>query len=442
MLYLKSVLVYFIVVIVYLSRATSRQVIDPNKWFVIIFSFLLVVHFTFDVKYAAGNKYSALPYFLICFFSILWGTKVGFRTACRKSFRSVSKIGIGGLAYISFISSLFLVVDIIRNNSLLTLGTRIEDFQISIIGLIANLFSGLGLVPWLAYLYRFLMRGGKMPVCSFLSLFAFLSYDIVTGGRQTLFASVISSIVMVAWCLKRKKELKIQNKIRIPKSFYFVLVLLLSYFLIVSSVRTVVLDTDERISSLEYVFSADIGDETEELINKLGPLSSIYTEFGLYYSHELNRLDILLKYYKEPVYFFPFEMSYISRRIPVLAKEGDRLWKSQEYIFGSKVDFYAHTWSTFLGNYYVNYGLIGSVFACFITGLIMGRFRKRFDEKHKLVLLIRLCTLIGGIFIAIEFSPFSQMTWFVCMLFTSLFDVKMKGMLNEKENEDYPIVVN
>lgn len=438
MLYLISVIAYFVVVVVYLIRTSSRQVINPNKWFVIIFSFLLVVHFTFDVKYSAGNKYSALPYFLICIFSVLWGTRVGYKYIINKGpFTYLLKINIKSLAYLSFISSIFLIVDILRNNSLLVLGTRIDDFQISIVGLIANLFSGLGLIPWLALLYAFMIRGVKMPVYSFLSLFAFLSYDIVTGGRQTMFASIISSIVMAAWCLKKKKEASIQTKIVLPKSFYIVFVLLISYFLVVSSVRTVVLDTDERISSLEYVFSADIGDDTEKLINKLGPLSSIYTEFGLYYSHELNRLDISLKNYEAPVYIFPFEMSYITRRIPFLAEEGDRLWKTQERIFGSKVDFYAHTWSTFLGNYLVDYGLIGSIIACFITGLIMGKFRRRFEEKYKLILLIRLCTLMGGIFIAIEFSPLSQMTWFVCILFSSLFDIKMDKNLHEMSECNY-----
>ena len=425
MLYLISLILYVIAVTRYIIKSSPRKLVNPNTWIVIIYSFLLIVHFTFDVKFNAGNKYSALPYFSVCLFALIWGVSNGYKkTTKNKSYRSYAIFNIRRVAYLSFFASLVLIVDIIRNNNILLIGARIEDFEISLIGVLANFFAGLGLIPWLAQLYLFLLKNKSLPLFSFLSLFAFVAYDIVTGGRQTLFAAIISTIVMVAWCIKVRKQSICVQKIKIPKGIYVAAILFSSYFLVVSSIRTIVQDTDERISSLEYVFSATIGDETKDLIPKLGPLSSIYTEFGMYYSHELNRLDILLDYYNEPVYFIPFEMSFITRRIPFLSEIGNKQWKKQEQIFGSRVDFFSHTWSTFLGNFYVDYGFFGSIFMCFISGLLMGRFRRRFENTNEAILLVRLCVLMGGIFISIEFSPLSQLPWVVCMFFSSFFNLK------------------
>ncbi len=380
MIFVVSLLIYILIVAIILYKISANKLLNPNTWILIIYSFLLTVHFTFDVKYNAGNKYAVLPYFLISIFSVICGTNCGRMSRINTIFKYITSFNIKKMAFLSTAASIILIIDILRNNSIVELGTRIDDFKISIIGTIASAIAGLGLIPWLALLYRYLICKGKLPYYSFLSLFAFVSYDIVTGGRQTLFASIIATFVMISWCLKKRKEHRISYRLKIPKSVYIAVLIFISYFLIVSAVRTSLSEEDTRVRYLEYVYSAKLGQETREFISDLGPLSDIVTEFGFYYSQELNRLDIMLDYYEPQVYFIPFEMSYITRRFPAIREIGDKQWAAQEKVF-SKVDFFAHSWSTFLGNYYSNYGFLGAIIACFITGLIMGRFQKDFILK-------------------------------------------------------------
>lgn len=402
---------------------SAKQILNPNTWVIIIYSFLLVVHFSFDIKYNAGNKYSVLPYFLICIFSLIIGTKFGRLTVLSPVYHYIKSFSVKKLAFLSIIFSIILIIDIFRNNSIITLGTRIDDFNISFIGSIASIFSGLGIIPWLVYLYNYLINGKQLPYYSLLALFAFISYDVVTGGRQTIMASFISSLVMLVWCLKRRKAMHYSFKLKIPKSIYVAGGIFISYLLIVSTARTTLMDSDSRVRYLEHVYSAKVGNETKDLINNLGPFSDIVTEFGFYYSQELNRLDIMLDYYDGPIYFFPMEMSYIVRRIPPLEEIANDLWRKQEIVF-SKVDFFSHSWSTFLGNYYSNFGLFGSIIMCFFSGLIMGRFQETFMLKKNVILLVRLCILMGGIFISIGFSPLSQLSWFSCLVYSSFFNIK------------------
>lgn len=440
MIYVISLVIFVIIVIISLFKLSARQILNPNLWVIIFYSFLLIVHFTFDVKYSAGNKYAALPYFLICIFSVMIGIKYGKRENLSPIYSYLKSFSAKRMAFVSFFFSVILIIDILRNNTILSLGARIDDFKISLIGTCASMFAGLGLVPWLVYLHNFLIKGNKLPYYALLSLFAFISYDIVTGGRQTIFASIVATLVMVCWCLKRRKLIQNPPKIKIPKSVYVAVGIFVAYILLVSTARTVLSDTDSRARYLEYVYYAKVGDETKEFLNKLGPFSDIVTEFGFYYSQELNRLDIMLDYYDAPVYFFPMEMSYIVRRVPDLEEIANDLWQQQELVF-SKVNFFAHSWSTFIGNYFVNFGIFGSIIICFITGLIMGGFQKSFELKHRLILLVRLCILMGGIFTSIGFSPLSQLPWFSCIVFCSFFNVYTKSatckrpkMTNRKGN--------
>lgn len=423
MIFVISLIIFIIISLLSILKISAKQVLNPNTWVIIIYSFLLVVHFSFDIKYAAGNKYLVLPYFFTCIFSIMIGTKLGRLIRLSPVYHYIKSFSAKKMAFISFFFSVILIIDIFRNNSIITFGSRIDDFKISFIGTIASVFSGLGLIPWLAYLHNYLIKGRNLPYYSLLSLFAFISYDVVTGGRQTIFASLISTFVMLCWCLKRRKLIRHSFKLKIPKSIYIAGGVFMSYLIIVSTARTVLSDSDNRVRYLEYVYSARVGNETKDFLNNLGPLSDIVTEFGFYYSQELNRLDIMLEYYDAPVYFFPMEMSYVVRRIPILEETANDLWRQQEIVF-SKVNFYAHSWSTFMGNYYVNFGLFGSIIVCFITGLIMGRFQEAYELKQRLILLVRLCILMGGIFISIGFSPLSQLPWFSCMVYCSFFNIK------------------
>lgn len=423
MTYLISMILFIIIVCIIIKRISYNNIIDISFWIIIFYSFFLIVHFTFGVEYKSGNALRALPYFLLGTFAVLLGIKKGEKITKRKRI-ILHVFNAKKILYLTFVFSIILMYDIYKNNTILLIGSRIEDFQISTIGTIANIIASFGLIPWLGYIYNFITKNKKFPLYSFLGLFAFIAYDLITGGRQTIFISLLSTSVMFIYSYKKKKYIHPNFKLNIPYSVYGIFIIIFLFLFTVSSNRTKITSIDFKIEYLENFFSADIDNNTEKLIRELGPFGDIYTEFGLYYSHELNRLDILLENYDKFPTCFPSEMGYFVRRIPGLEDIINEYWIYQEKLFEGRNNFSVHTWGTFLTNYIINYGKIGAILACFITGLIIGRFQKKFYDSQSLSYLIRQCILVSSVFISLEFSPLYLLSLFSTILFSTFFDIK------------------
>lgn len=421
MLFILSILFFCAIVLHIACKKTSLNVIKPDFWLIVFFLFLFITHLTFGVTYDAGNVLYAIPFVCVSLMLVLYGNKLGRRNKTKRVV-VYKNVNVRRLALISIISSVVLVYDILRNNGMFSLGTRLDDFKISSIGTIANILSGLGLVAWLFFLQSYVVNGGKLPLLSVGALSSFVVYDIVTGGRQTIAISFFSSLAILLWSVKFRKEKGIHSKLRFPFPIVAVVCVFLGYLIVVSSVRRVFSSPEHRIEYMESFFAADLNDETESLIIKSGAFGDIFSEFGLYYSHELYRLSLLLEYYHDSPAFFPLEMSYITRRFPKLQAKADSSWATQEYILEHRVHFSAHTWSTFLGNFLMDFGILGTFFVCLICGYVMGAIWKAYQDRRSVFLLIRVCVLIGGLFVSIEFNPLSQISWFSCLLFLTFFE--------------------
>ena len=96
----------------------------------------------------------------------------------------------------------------------------------------------------------------------------------------------------------------------------------------------------------------------------------------------------------------------------------DNSWKAEERAL-NKGQLDPHTWGTFISAYIMDFGRIGTVLFCFLTGLLYGRMLKfRDDDAFYYVKASLICA--GAVF-SIQFSPFSELCWVTPLVITSFF---------------------
>jgi hypothetical protein len=176
----------------------------------------------------------------------------------------------------------------------------------------------------------------------------------------------------------------------------------------------------DNVSVYEKEFNATTSESTINLANSLGGFTDIYLESSYYYSHELIRLDLLYQFYDYPPLFGLSQMSYFERRLQwLIGKQGDISWDQQVFALEEKGRFSSHTWSTFIGNFIVDFGRIGTLFACVFFGFLIGIIYRRFKENESPKTIIRQCIICTGIVFSIQFSPISELIYFTPLLFCS-----------------------
>ncbi|MFH6963247.1 hypothetical protein ACHRVK_12700 [Flavobacterium plurextorum] len=393
-------------------------------WLFCAYGFLLITHFFSGIVYNYGDLYRILPYFIVCLFLVYSGHEVG-RTFRIQSIGKVLNVKLRTIGYLSVFGSVIYIYDIFRMNSI-SFGSRIEDLSISPLGVIGNAMSGLSLLVWLYSLYFYKIEKIKISAIAYLSVMAYVAGGVLSAGRQAVIILVISSVILLIWSSKKNKEnLKNASVMEVKKSpkpwgVYVLVSLFISYFLFISEVRSGLSNIFDKITVYEQGYNATTSERTLNLANNLGGFTDIYLESCYYYSHELIRLDLLYQYYDYPPLFGLSQMSYLERRFQwLVGKQGDISWDKQVFALEEKGRFSSHTWSTFIGNFIVDFGRVGTLFACFFMGLIIGIIYRRFKVCESPKRIIRLCIICTGTVFSIQFSPISELIYFTPLLFCS-----------------------
>jgi hypothetical protein len=393
-------------------------------WLLFAYGFLLITHFFSGIKYQFGNIYRILPYFLICLFLLYFGHVIG-RTLSTKSFYKVRSVKVQSVGLLSVCSSLIFILELLRLNDI-NLGTRIDDLTISTLGTIGNAFSGLSLLVWLYSLYYYKIDRIKIPLISYFCVLGYVAGGVLSAGRQSIIILCISSIILLIWSSKKSKEDFKKNpnnfveKSSRPWGVYFIFFLFSSYFIFISAVRSGITDLYDKNVVYEKGFNSTTTETTKNVASFLGGLSDIYIESSYYYSHELIRLDLLYQYYDYPPLFGLGQMTYLERRLQwLIGKQGEASWNQEVIALEDKGRFSSHTWSTFIGNFIVDFGRIGTLFACLFFGLILGVLYRRFKENDCPRTVIRQCVICTGIVFSIQFSPISELIYFIPLVASS-----------------------
>jgi hypothetical protein len=398
-------------------------------WLIVAYGFLLLTHFSSGIVYNFGNIYSILPYFSICLFLLLIGHLTG-RTIKLKPLNKHLNISLNKVGYFSVFGSVIYIYDLLRLNTI-NFGTRIEDLTISTLGVFGNSISGLSLLVWLYSLYYYRIERIKIPTIAYFSVLAYVAGGVLSAGRQSTIILLISSLILLLWSSKKNKETLKKTQFKIVKNnsqhwgFYLLISLFISYFLFISEVRSGLSSIIDKVDVYENGFNSTTSKGTLQIANNLGPFSDIYLESVYYYSHELIRLDLLYKYYDHTPLFGLFQMAYFERRIQwLIGKIGDSSWDKQVFALEVKGHFSSHTWSTFIGDFLVDFGRIGTLVACFFFGLLIGILYRRFKENQCPKTTIRQIIICTGIVFSIQFSPIAEIIYFTPFFFSSFLVLK------------------
>jgi hypothetical protein len=402
-------------------------------WLFFAYGFLLITHFFSGIIYNFGNIYRILPYFILCIFLLLIGHKVG-RTIKFQSLSKVFNVRLKSIGYLSVFGSVIYIYDILRLNSI-NFGTRIEDLTVSPIGVLGNALSGFSLLVWLYSLYYYRIEKNKIPAIAYFSVLSYVAGGILSAGRQSIIILLVSSLILLIWSSKKNNEIfkntifKRIKKNSKPWGFYLFVSLFISYFLFISEVRSGLSNIFDKVDIYENAFNATTSEETLDLANSLGPFSDIYLEAIFYYSHELIRLDLLYQYYDYPPLFGFSQMSYFERRLQwIIGKQGDISWDKQVFALEEKGRFSSHTWSTFVGNFLVDFGRIGTLFACLFFSFLTGIIYRRFKDNECPKTIVRQIIICTGIVFSIQFSPIAELIYFIPLLFSFFLVLKPESL--------------
>jgi len=418
-------ILFFVIIYFGLNQTKSISILKMSLWLVISYSFLLLTHLFSGITYYVGSITRILPYFLLCLILILIGDHLGkkVRTSSRVKF---FKVKLMNLTYASIFGSFLLLFDILRLNGIF-FGTRIDDFKISIIGVLGNMLASLGLIAWLTSLYENRINMKKISSFSYLAILAYVAGGVLSAGRQAIILIILSSVILMIWSARKRKELKLVKKKNKPWGILVIIILFVSYFLFISFVRSGIFDINNKISSLEKVFNAKVSDETLKDVYQIEPLSDIYIESLFYYSHQLTRLDLLYQNYDYHPLFGLSQLSYFERRLQfLLGKQNEDSWKEVEIALDQKGRFGSHTWGTFISNYIIDFGRLGTLLVCFLTGFLIGIFYRTLKYNETSERIVRRCILLAGVVFSIQFSPLSELIWFFPLVISSFIKIKTK----------------
>lgn len=423
-------IIFAICVFLKLKKTNSIRLLKASLWLTISYSFLILTHLFSGISYNSGNVLRILPYLFLCLLLIVIGERLGKRIKLQSS-RKLLRIKLSTLSYLAIVGSIIFIYDIIRHNQI-TFGTRIEDFQISIIGVIGNILSSLGIIAWLIGLYEYRMMNTKIPFYSYLSIISFVAGGILSAGRQSIILIALSSFIMYIWSNRKRKELEpIYNprnsKKKKPWGIILFSFIFISYFLIISNVRSGIFDINRKMNMLENFFNARISEKTLTDVKKMGSLSDIYIESLFYYSHQLSRLDLLYQHYD----YYPLlglsQLSYVERRLQwLVGKQGDLSWRKVEIAIEQKGNFSSHTWGTFITNYIIDFGRFGTLFMCLLTGIAIGICHKSLKDNETPEKVIRHCLIIAGVIFSIQFSPFAELIWIFPLILITIIKIDLR----------------
>jgi hypothetical protein len=376
---------------------------------------LFIIYFFSGINYTFKIQLNSLIYiFLALFlFGIFYfsGINSNFNLKKKQVFNS-KKISINFLLYISILGWLIWILDVFSLNDIV-FGQRINNFTISIFGLIGYLLLDLSLLVWILFLFNAKTNKLKLSTLAFLSPIIYLTPAIITAGRQPILIITIATLITIS--LRYKTYFKVLNTTKIRKivfiSFPLLLGSLLSYLLFISNQRDVSTDFESKIILFEVITNSNVSKESIDFLNLFGNFRTLIFDLETYFSHQISMFQIFLDNWQDKLYFGSVQFGYISRRFPFE-------WgfnKETAYItlatIAEETNTYTNVWRTIFGEYIMDFGFLGSLIFFSIFGFYQGRsFRVYLNDKSPINFLILLLLCIFSLF-SIQASPWAETSW-------------------------------
>jgi hypothetical protein len=424
--------VFLLTVFFVIRRKSAAQRLRMSLWLTVAYSFLLLVHLFSGMNYRAGNLWHILPYVLCCLLLMVLGEQAGARLKITGNIKKI-RVTNKQIALAAIAGACMLVYDLLRLNDV-TLGLRTADQQISIIGVMGNALAGFGVIPWLLGLGGFVARGVKIPLWSYCSFLAYGVVSVVTAGRQALFLLLLSSLIMVVWGAAKRKELNIYFRFTRKKIMGLAVLasLFVGYFIFLSNTRTQIMNIDNKMNIYGNAVNAKFSAPTRKMVHAMGALDDIYAEALMYYSHELRRLDLIYRYYDYSPQCGLSQLHYVERRLRWLLGDdfADKAWAAQEKAL-EPFSFSSLTWGTFITGFIVDFGRVGALVACFVSGLLFGVCYRKLKNEETASRVVQHCIMLAGVLFSVQYSPFAEMCFTFPVVALFFISIKQNKVRNE-----------
>lgn len=423
------VIFYIILALMVWKKTHGRCFISPIFWLIFSWIGLFGLYFFSGIKYNNPLKFSGILYLLsqLVFFIICYRLGYSSKFKQRRFLMmhqgdSLEAIPIKTYFYISSIAVFVWIVDVFRSNNIV-FGYRIENFSISVIGVIADLFVSLSLLVWIFSLYKAIKTNERIPYYSYLSAVIYLVPSFVTSGRQPITILLISTVICLIYA-KINKYRYFSFFVKIGATLLGAIVV---YLLFISLTRDIGSSITDKIALTELTSNCKVTKECVDFLNLFGPLKAVVLDFEVYYSHQLSGFQIFFDHWNGPLFWGSVEFGYISRRFPV--EWGFNKEAAYEYleVIAKSTGTYAHIWRTTFGEYIMDFGYIGAYIFFGAMGYLAGSRRRMlnyFDNVYNFALLVLLC--VFGFF-SIQASAWAETTWaypFFWIYVLSVIDLK------------------
>lgn len=413
------ILIWFIAFYRYLRKNTER-IYSPIVWLLIgwFFSWGLYlfsgISYHYKLSFLAGAYYWGVCIAVVIGFRISqrWRIVIGTRQKIRLILKLDTLTMDSYRLYcgIVILGSILVVFDIMRLN---TVSFNLHsDLNISGIGNIGILMSGLGLILWLYECVYAIKNNVRFRLVSIICAIGYLIPALITSGRQSILIMAVSSFVVLFYCFSKWPHYKHKAYIYVPIAL--AVFGLFVYTTIISASRTAV---SNKIDLFNFMYKSSVSEETINLLEKMGPFRTIIMEILFYYSHELSMFEILFSNYDGPLFWGMSQLPLLARNIPVGNGKTiwDVLWTYYDGI-SNDADVYSHVWRSAAGNCLVDFGVVGGLIFAFIIGYIVGAFYKRSRLNDSVYSTVGLALICAGMLFAVQFSPICENYWLYPMI--------------------------
>lgn len=411
------IVMYLMVLFISFKKLKKGLIINPLFWLYMAWGLIIGLYYTSGIEYNQKPTFNSLMYIILSLIIFTISYYLGKNTKIRHFHKNIvmsssrnsnqfieSKINIRFYFILALIGIFLWLLDVIRLNNII-LGFRIENFNISIVGAIGSILLNISLVVWLYQLIYTIRNNKKLGVMSLVSAVIYISFALVTAGRQAILIFFISSFIVLIYSLNLNNLYRYKNKIFISLSIAISIIFI--YLINISISRS---EVSNKVALFEYILNSSTSAQTLEFVNKFGIISDVILDIIYYYSQEVPMFDLFFNEYSGQKFWGIFQLHYVGRRLPYFMINYDRL-SAHINLIAYNANVVPVYWTTALSAFIIDFGRVGALFFISLLGVICGKVHKNFirnNSTYNLMLLTMVC--VGAAF-SIQYSPFSEISW-------------------------------
>ena len=408
-LVLKIIMFIFIIIGVFFfvkSKEKEKFWIDHKFWLIFSWGVCLSLYFFSGIQYRINLTLISFFYILIalslfCLGDFLIGKKDSLKIDVSKKLNTFPFFVFSVICLICYTCYMFHINEI-------TIGVT-RDFQSDWISTLFLIGNSVSLVIWLYELSYAIICNKNI---TWYGCIAFVLYNIpgiLISGRDALIISLVVSIIVFFYSGYYAKKMK-KNDCKVFKRLLFLGMLAIGgifFYLVFLSMNRYGSSDSSALNMFEWSAQCVFPDYLNFIYYHLGGIGKVFINAVFYYSSQFSKFALIFEEYNGPYLFGFYQLHYISRLFPdnwpiYFGLVSDALY---EITTKMQVPGLKGFWETALGYSIYDFGRLGTLLICFISGYGVGFLRNWCFKNQTLLHVILLCFICAGMFLTVELSP-------------------------------------